>query len=79
MPDGQKMEGHLTPGLVGELAEAAGARMVVLSHLYPACDGVDVEAECRRRYSGPVVLAHDLMRIEIEPGQAARIEDRPDR
>lgn len=79
MPDGQKMEGHLTPGLVGELAAVGGARMVVLSHLYPACDGVDVVAECRRRYSGPVVLAHDLMRIAIEPGQPARVEDRRER
>jgi ribonuclease BN (tRNA processing enzyme) len=73
-PDDQKIEGHLTPGLVGELAQAGEARMVVLSHLYPSCDGVDVVAQCRRRYSGPVVLAHDLMRIGVRSGEPATIQ-----
>jgi len=73
-PDDQKLDGHLTPGLVGELARAGRARMVVLSHLYPMCDGVDVVAQCRRRYPGPVVRAHDLMRIEVRPGQPAVVE-----
>ena len=26
----------------------------------------DIEAECRRTYRGPLVLARDLMRIEAE-------------
>ncbi len=73
-PDEQKIEGHLTPGLVGELATAARARMVVLSHLYPMCDGVDVASQCRRRYAGPVVQARDLMRIVVRAARAARVE-----
>jgi ribonuclease BN (tRNA processing enzyme) len=64
-PDDKKLDGHLTPGLVGDLAQRAGARLVVLSHLYPVCDGVDVAAQCRRRYRGPVVVAHDLMQIDV--------------
>ncbi len=67
-PDEGKVEGHLTPGLVGELAQAARVRHVVLSHLYPECDGVDIEGQCRRRYDGEVVRAHDLMRIEVRAG-----------
>lgn len=76
-PDEQKIDGHLTPGLVGELAQAGRARMVVLSHLYPMCDGVDVVAQCRRRYDGPVVKAHDLMRIVVRPGMPAMVEAAP--
>ncbi len=73
-PDEGKVEGHLTPGFVGELARAARARMVVLSHLYPECEGAEIEKQCRRRYDGPVVRAHDLMRIEVRPGAPARVE-----
>jgi len=74
MPDAHKMDGHLTPGLVGELASAARARLVCLTHFYPACDQVDVVAQCRRTYAGPVVAASDLMSIELlGPAIAARV------
>lgn len=78
-PDDQKMEGHLTPGLVGQLAAAARARLVVLSHLYPVCDGVDVVAQCRRHYPGPVVEARDLMRLEVRAGRPAIVVPPPGR
>ncbi len=73
MPDEAKIEGHLTPGLAGELAAAGGVKLLVLSHFYPACDGVDVVAQCRRHYAGPIVCAEDLMRIDLDPGAPARI------
>jgi ribonuclease BN (tRNA processing enzyme) len=76
-PDEAKVEGHLTPGLVGELAAAGRARMVVLSHLYPECDGIDLEGQCRRWYAGRIVRAHDLMRIEVRAGAAAAVEPAP--
>jgi ribonuclease BN (tRNA processing enzyme) len=38
---------------------------LVLTHFYPECDGVDIERECRKTYAGPLVLAEDLMEIEI--------------
>jgi ribonuclease BN (tRNA processing enzyme) len=37
----------------------------VLTHFYPICDRVDIEAECRRTYSGPLTLAQDLMQLEV--------------
>jgi ribonuclease BN (tRNA processing enzyme) len=73
MPDHSKVDGHLTPRLVGELAAAARARMVCLTHFYPACDGVDMVAQCRQAYAGPVVVAADLMQFELAPGQSARV------
>lgn len=61
VPDGQKIEGHLTPGLAADYARAAGVRTLVLTHFYPECDGHDLHAMARSRYDGAVVLAEDLM------------------
>jgi ribonuclease BN (tRNA processing enzyme) len=65
LPDRHKVEGHLTPSLAGDLAAKAGVRKLVLTHFYPECDQEDIAAECRQTYSGPLVLAEDLMEIEV--------------
>ncbi|MDP6928133.1 MAG: MBL fold metallo-hydrolase [Planctomycetota bacterium] len=64
-PDGQGVPGHMTPGLAGEHAEKAGARRLCLTHFYPQCDGHDLEAQARATFSGKVLLAEDLMKVEI--------------
>lgn len=63
LPDELKAEGHLTPSLAGEIAARANVRKLVLTHFYPECDQVDIEKQCRKTYSGPLVLAKDLMQI----------------
>ncbi|MBX3462251.1 MAG: MBL fold metallo-hydrolase [Planctomycetes bacterium] len=65
MPDGQKIDGHLTPGLAAEHAERAGARRLLLTHFYPACDGHDLAAAAAARYRGEVLLAEDLLQFEL--------------
>lgn len=65
LPDELKIRGHLTPSLAGEIAKRSGAKKLVLTHFYPECDQVDVESQCRRTYGGPLLLAHDLMKIHI--------------
>ncbi|MFC1856813.1 MBL fold metallo-hydrolase [Thermodesulfobacteriota bacterium] len=65
LPDDLKVPGHLTPSLAGRIASQANVRKLLLTHFYPECDHVDIEKECRKTYSGPLVLAEDLMRIEI--------------
>lgn len=64
-PEGRKVEGHLTPALAGRIAARAGVRRLMLTHFYPACDAVDIAAQCRRSWSGPLLLARDLMRISL--------------
>jgi len=64
-PDARKTRGHLTPSLSGKIARMAGVRKLVLTHLYPECDGVDLVGQCRRNFDGPVLIARDLMRIEL--------------
>ncbi len=65
LPDGLKVKGHLTPSLAGEIATRANVRNLVLTHFYPECDLVDIEKQCRKTYDGPLLLAEDLMTIEI--------------
>jgi len=65
LPDDKGVKGHLTPSLAGEIATQAEVAKLVLTHFYPACDQVDIEQECRKTYSGALVLAEDLMRLEI--------------
>jgi ribonuclease BN (tRNA processing enzyme) len=65
LPDKLRVKGHLSPSLAGKIASQAGAKKLVLTHFYPECDQTDIEQECRKFYSGPLVLAKDLMRIEV--------------
>jgi ribonuclease BN (tRNA processing enzyme) len=65
LPDRFRVKGHLTPSLAGDLATKAGVRQLVLTHFYPECDKEDIAAECRKTYSGPLILAEDLMKIEV--------------
>jgi ribonuclease BN (tRNA processing enzyme) len=65
LPDGLKVPGHLTPSLAGGIAAGARVEKLLLTHFYPECDTTDVAVECRRTYGGPLVLAEDLMEIEL--------------
>lgn len=65
LPDDLKVTGHLTPSLAGEIATRSGVKRLVLTHFYPECDTADIEGQCRRSYSGPLVLAQDLMSFKI--------------
>ena len=65
MPDDYRVKGHLTPSLAGDIATRAGVKKLILTHFYPECDQTDIEQECRKTYGGPLVLAEDLMRIDI--------------
>ncbi len=66
LPDAMKVPGHLTPSLAGEIATRAGVHKLVLTHFYPECDKADIEKECRKTYSGPLILAEDLMRVNVQ-------------
>ncbi len=65
MPDDLRVPGHLTPSLVGDMATRAKVKQLVITHLYPECDRADLVAQCRKTYQGPVMVAEDLMRIEL--------------
>jgi ribonuclease BN (tRNA processing enzyme) len=64
-PDGRKVEGHLTPSLAGRIALESRCKKLLLTHLYPICDQIDILNQCRQVYQGKIVLGEDLMRIKI--------------
>ena len=60
-PDHFETSGHLTPAGAGRVAREAGCKRLVLTHLYPACDEIDVVEACRKEYSGEIIVAEDQM------------------
>ena len=66
LPDEQKVEGHLTPSEAGEMAARAGVGTLVLTHLYPECEGIDLIGQCRKTFGGPVLVAKDLMQLPLD-------------
>ena len=65
-PDDQYVPGHLTPGRAGAVAVEAACKTLCLTHFYPECRGVDLRAQAQATFGGDVVLAHDLLRFDLE-------------
>jgi hypothetical protein len=40
--------------------------MCIRDSFYPECEKEDIEAQCRKTYAGPLVLAEDLMQLEVD-------------
>lgn len=64
-PDESPVPGHLTPSGVARIASEAGVQRVILTHIYPAADGLDLVAEVSQGYDGEVILAEDGFRFEV--------------
>jgi ribonuclease BN (tRNA processing enzyme) len=64
-PDEKKVDGHLTPTLAGRIASESRCKRLLLTHFYPICDQHDILKPCRQLFHGEVILAEDLMRIEL--------------
>ncbi|MCP4747634.1 MAG: ribonuclease Z [Desulfobacteraceae bacterium] len=65
MPDEKRVPGHLTPGLAAEIASKARVKQLVLTHLYPACDQVDIAKQAANVYKGLIIVAQDLMSFRL--------------
>jgi len=66
-PNTMKKNGHLIPKECGLVAREARVKKVLLTHIHPT-DGPDTIRvdECRAVFSGEVMLAQDLMELDIE-------------
>jgi ribonuclease Z len=62
------VETHLELGEAMRLARLAAPRRVVLSHLYPEWDGIDLSTEARKLWDGETLEARDGLRLEIPAG-----------
>jgi ribonuclease BN (tRNA processing enzyme) len=58
-PDDAPVRGHLTPSAVARIAREADVERVVLTHLYPPADALDLTEEVGRGFEGEVLVAED--------------------
>ena len=56
---------HLELADAMRLAQACAPAKLVLTHLYPEWDGVDLEAEARAQWPGETIAAQDGLRVEF--------------
>ena len=60
-------EEHVSPRYVGEMAQKAGIKTIIMTHLSPSIDPKDdyqrLADEAKRYFSGQVVVAKDLMQF----------------
>lgn len=62
---GKPVRTHLDLEDAMRLARMSCARRVMLAHLYPEWDGVDIAAESKKLWDGEVIEARDGLRLEI--------------
>lgn len=60
-----KFDGHLTPDQAGEIGDKANVKKLVLTHFYPEVEKIDIKKEAAKHFKGEIVLAKDLMEINI--------------
>ena len=65
LPEAMAVPIHLTPQQCGALAALARPKHLVLTHLYPPVEQVDVVAIVRERFDGAVTVAHDGWTIDL--------------
>jgi ribonuclease BN (tRNA processing enzyme) len=63
---------HLTGAEAGSLAKAAGAELLVLTHLWPTADHDRMAREAEVAFGGTVVLAEELLTIDMTPSPSGR-------
>ncbi len=64
-PDDNPVPGHLTPSGVARIACESGAGRVVLTHIYPPADALDLVEEVGRGYEGEIVVAEDGLKFSV--------------
>lgn len=64
-PDGYDVPVHLTPSEVASVAAEAGVERVVLTHLYPQVEELDLVSEVGNGFSGEVLVAEDGLRFSL--------------
>jgi ribonuclease BN (tRNA processing enzyme) len=64
-PEGEEVEGHLTPSQAGHIATLAQVNRLVLIHFYPECLATDITAQCRKSYRGELTIGSDLLHLYI--------------
>lgn len=62
---GKPTPNHLELAAAMRMAEIAEPRKLLLTHLYPEWDGINLEEEARKLWAGTTIAARDGLRVEI--------------
>lgn len=66
LPATMPVAGHMTPEECAELARLAQPRRLVLTHLYPPVERVDIRGIIQEKFTGPLDVAFDGFEVRIE-------------
>jgi ribonuclease BN (tRNA processing enzyme) len=66
LPASMAIPEHLTPEQCGEIGRLASPGLLVLTHLYPPVEAVDIASLVGASYAGPLVIARDGWRMDFE-------------
>lgn len=65
LPTSMAIVEHLTPEQCGEIGQLAAPGKLVLTHLYPPVEAVDIPSLVAAKYPGPLEIAWDGWRTEL--------------
>ncbi len=63
-PSDKPMDGHLTPAQDAKIAQAAGAKELILTHIGPHCAGRNLKEEASE-FEGEITVAEDLLEVKL--------------
>lgn len=69
-PEYENRAPHMTPAQAGQLAQDAGARMLVMTHLWPTVDRTQAVDAAGTRFDGAVAVASELDTFDIDHKEA---------
>jgi ribonuclease BN (tRNA processing enzyme) len=64
-PDDTPVPGHLTPSGAASIARGAGVKRVILTHIYPVTDVLDLVSEIGNGFDGEVIVAEDGLTLDV--------------
>jgi ribonuclease BN (tRNA processing enzyme) len=64
-PENNPMDGHLTPSQAAQIACLSKPKKLVLTHLNPGVLATDIVENCRKTYSGELIIGKDLLHISV--------------
>jgi ribonuclease BN (tRNA processing enzyme) len=64
-PDDRPFPGHLTPTGVARIASEAEVGRVILTHISPQAERLDLVSEVARGYAGEVITAEDGLKLAV--------------
>lgn len=65
MTDDKKVKGHMSPKDIIKIANEANPKNIVLTHLYPICDEVDIIGQIKPHIESDIIKAHDMMELNL--------------